>query len=165
MQRTVKKFILAAMAFLIAGFSALGAAPAPAHPVKGVVNDDSGEPLPGAYVLVKGSTRGVMTDADGSYSIDAADSEILVFQFLGFDDKEVKVSGQTEINVTLNLKGNALDEVTVVAYGTQRKASVIGAITTIDTDALRMPVGNLSSALAGKMAGSAAAHFRARCGC
>lgn len=149
----MKRILFAALLLFACGSMTLSAAPAPTHVVKGVVADETGEPLPGAYVLVKGSSRGVLTDADGTYSLDAADSETLVFQFLGFEDTEVKVAGQTVINVSLKLKGDALDEVTVVAYGTQRKASVIGAISTIETGALRMPVGNLSSALAGKMAG------------
>ena len=121
--------------------------------VKGTVVDDMNIPVAGAYVLVKGSTRGVMTDPDGKYAIEVSSSDVLLFQFLGLEDVEVKVGEQTVINVTMPSKHDSLDEVTVVAYGTQRKASVIGAITTVDTEQLKVPVGTLSSGLAGKLAG------------
>ncbi|MBR1872848.1 MAG: TonB-dependent receptor [Bacteroidales bacterium] len=121
--------------------------------VTGVVLDDMDIPIAGAYVLVRRSSRGVLTDPDGRFSIDVKPGEWLIFQFLGFEDVEVKVGDERNLTIHMRSQASALDEATVVAYGTQRKASVIGAITTIDTQNLKVPVGQVSSSLAGKMAG------------
>ncbi len=119
----------------------------------GKVLDSAGEPLPGAAIIIKGSTRGVTTDLDGSYMIEASSTDVLVFSFLGMQDQEIQVGNQQTIVVTLVEQVDELDEVTVVAYGKQQKASVIGAISTVTSDELKLPVGKLSSGLAGQMAG------------
>ena len=121
--------------------------------VTGVVLDDIDLPIPGAAVMVRGSSRGVITDNDGQFSIEVSPHDVLIFQFLGFEDEEVKVGDQLNIIVKMRTIASALDEVTVVAYGTQRKASVIGAISTVNTELLKTGVGQVSSSLAGKMAG------------
>jgi len=121
--------------------------------IKGKILDENKEGIAGASVVVKGSTRGVITDVDGKFSIEVADSDILQIAFLGYEDQEVKVNSQTSVNVTMVPKSSELNEVTVVAYGTQRKSSVIGAISTITTQQLASPVGQLSTSLAGKLAG------------
>ena len=155
-----KQTFLTLMLTLLLGAVSLQAAPAPAEQqqskrvtVTGVVLDDMDIPIAGAYVLVRRSSRGVLTDPDGRFSIDVTPGEWLIFQFLGFEDEEVKIGDQRELVIHMRSQASALDEVTVVAYGTQRKASVIGAISTIDTQALKIPVGQVSSSLAGKMAG------------
>ena len=121
--------------------------------VTGQVTDAENAPLPGASILIQGSTRGVTTDLDGSYSIEVAPANKLVFTFVGFEDQVIEVSGKTVINVMLQEKSSELSEVTVVAYGKQRKESVIGAISTVSVKDLRMPVGKVSTSLAGQMAG------------
>ena len=121
--------------------------------VTGTVSDNTGSSVAGASVVVQGTTRGAISDIDGSYSIEAESKDKLVFSFLGFEEQIVTVGTQTVINVTLEEKRNELDEVTIVAYGNQRKASVIGAISTIAVSDLRMPVGNVSTGLAGRLAG------------
>lgn len=121
--------------------------------IKGKILDENKEGIAGASVVVKGSTRGVITDVDGKFSIEVTDSDILQIAFLGYEDQEVKVNSQTSVNVTMVPKSSELNEVTVVAYGTQRKSSVIGAISTIKTQQLASPVGQLSTSLAGKLAG------------
>ncbi|MBP5172467.1 MAG: TonB-dependent receptor, partial [Bacteroidales bacterium] len=121
--------------------------------VTGTVLDDTDLPIPGAAVMVRGSSRGVITDNEGQFSIDVSPHDVLIFQFLGFEDEEVKVGDQLNIIVKMRTIASALDEVTVVAYGTQRKASVIGAISTVNTELLKTGVGQVSSSLAGKMAG------------
>lgn len=121
--------------------------------VTGVVLDDIDLPIPGAAVMVRGSSRGVITDNDGQFSIEVSPHDVLIFQFLGFEDEEVKVGDQLNIIVKMRTIASALDEVTVVAYGAQRKASVIGAISTVNTELLKTGVGQVSSSLAGKMAG------------
>ena len=121
--------------------------------VRGKVLDANNQPLPGATLLVKGSTRGVTTDIDGSFEIEVTPQDVLIVQFLGMQDQEVKVGNQKNIVVKLQEQTDELDEVTVVAYGKQKKASVIGAISTITADEVQVPVAKLSTALAGQMAG------------
>ena len=134
---------------LSAGLSAL----AQNKDVTGIVLDETNLGVPGAYVLVKGETRGVLTDVDGRFTINVKASDILVAQFLGYKDQEVKVGSQTEIVFNLQPQADMLEEVVMVAYGAQRKASVIGSIASVDMEQLKVPVGQLSTTLAGKLAG------------
>lgn len=147
----LKKAGIAVAVLLLSAAAAL-AAPG-SRTVSGTVLDDQGLGIPGAAVMVKGSSRGVITDLDGRFSIEVSSEDVLQISALGFVDEEVKVGDQTELKLIMKTQVSELDEVTVVAYGTQRKASVIGAISTIDAATLASPVGNLSSSLAGKIAG------------
>lgn len=122
--------------------------------VTGTVLDETGEPLPGASIKLKGGSKGVMTDIDGTFSIDVPSGSELEVSFLGMVPQMLKVGPQTKFDVTLKPQSEELEEVTVVAYGKQKKESVIGAISTIDASSLKVPVGNLSSAIAGKIAGA-----------
>ncbi|MBO6160007.1 MAG: TonB-dependent receptor [Bacteroidales bacterium] len=138
--------------------AAAGAAPQAtrSNPTRlsGYVTDREGEPLPGAAIMVKGSKRGVMTDENGAFSIDGIKvGTVLVASSLGMEDLEFTFTGQDNLTIALKQQSNALDEVTVVAFGTQKKESVIGAITTIDPGKLKIPSSNLTTALAGNMAG------------
>jgi len=121
--------------------------------VSGIITDENDEGLPGATVKLKGGAKGVMTDIDGSFSIDVPAGSKLEISFLGYTPETVQVTGPT-LNVQLRPQSEQLKEVTIVAYGRQTKESVVGAISTIDASQLRIPVGNLSSALAGKIAGA-----------
>ena len=121
--------------------------------VKGLILDETDAPIAGAFITVKGETRGVMTDDAGRFEISVKPSDVLVVSFLGYDDDEVAVGSQTEILVKMTPQANQLDEVVMVAYGAQKKASVIGSISTVDADQLKAPVGQLSTGLAGKLAG------------
>ena len=124
--------------------------------ISGTVIDELGEPMIGAGVLVKNTVTGVITDLDGQYTItvDAAGGGgILVFSSLGYDDQEVPVNGRTEINVQMQLQSQALDEVVVVGYGTQKRESVVGAISTVDASNLKVPSAQLSTGLAGQLSG------------
>lgn len=121
--------------------------------VSGLILDENKMSVAGASVTVKNQTRGVIADAEGRFTIDVDEGDVLIISFLGYSDKEVQVGKDTDITIELSPKSSELDEVTVVAYGTQRKASVIGAISTINTDNLKSPVGRLSTNLAGKLAG------------
>ena len=121
--------------------------------VKGTIVDEYNEGIPGAAVVVKDGTRGVITDVDGRFAIEVTDEDYLVVSYLGYEDETLKVGTQTELKIKMVPVANELDEVTVVAYGTQKKASVIGSISTIDSKGLASPVGQLSTSLAGKLAG------------
>ena len=121
--------------------------------VKGRVLDETDTPVAGAFVTVKGETRGVMTDEGGRFDISVKPSDFLIVSFLGYEDEEVSVGQKTDILVKLVPQTNTLDEVVMVAYGAQKKASVIGSITTVDAQQLQAPIGTLSTGLAGKLAG------------
>jgi len=121
--------------------------------VKGVVSDSEGLPIPGVTVVVVGSTRGIITGDDGSYEIDIEPSGELQFSFIGMSDQIVKIKGRTSINVTMQNKTEQLDDVTVVAFGKQKKESVLASIETVKPSELKVPTSNLSTALAGRVSG------------
>mgnify|MGYP000930751526 FL=1 len=121
--------------------------------VRGKVTDEQGEPLPGVTITIVGTTKGVITDIDGSYTIEAKPADKLVFAFLGMESQIVDVLNQTIINIQMSEKKMELDEVTIVAFGKQKKESVIGAITTVNPKDLKTPSSNLTTVLAGNMAG------------
>ena len=150
----MKKTLLLILTVFLGGYLLFAAPPQKQKvTVTGVVLDDTDLPIPGAAVMVRGSSRGVITDDQGQFSIDVSPHDVLIFQFLGFEDEEVKVGDQLSLIVKMRTIASALDEVTVVAYGAQRKASVIGAISTVSAEHLKTGVGQVSSSLAGKMAG------------
>jgi len=132
-------------------------AAAPAQATKritGVINDSDGEPLPGATVVVVGTTRGVSADMDGTYSIDnVKPTDKLKFGFLGMQEQIIEVGSKTRIDVVLVEQASELDEVTVVAFGTQKKASVVAGIETVKAKDLRVPSSNLTTAFAGRIPG------------
>ena len=121
--------------------------------VKGTVIDETEQPLAGATVTVKGETRGVMTDGSGRFTISVKPTDYLVVMFLGYNDEEIAVSNQTDLLIKMVPQTNTLDEVVMVAYGSQKKASVIGSISTVTQEQLQAPIGQLSTGLAGKLAG------------
>jgi TonB-linked SusC/RagA family outer membrane protein len=121
--------------------------------VKGVIRDEFGDIVAGAAVTVEGSTRGVTTDIDGSYSIEVAGNEKLVVSYIGLETQTILVGDQTVINVELKEKTSELDEVTVVAFAKQKKESVIASVSTVKPNDLRVPSSNLTTAFAGRIAG------------
>ncbi len=121
--------------------------------VKGVVVDESANPLPGVTILIEGSTRGVTTDTDGSYYIDVKPTDRLIFSFIGLETQTIDVAGRTVINVVLKEQAELLEEVQVVAFGKQKKESVISSISTVKPAELKVPSSNLTTALAGRMSG------------
>ncbi|MGV8090517.1 MAG: SusC/RagA family TonB-linked outer membrane protein [Mangrovibacterium sp.] len=121
--------------------------------VKGTVTDDSGAPVPGATVTVVGSMRGVITDMDGHYSIDVGSADKLQFSFVGLESQMVEVGTRMVIDIQLKQQVDELKEVTVVAFAKQKKESVLSSITTVNPAELKVPSSNLTTALAGRIAG------------
>ncbi len=121
--------------------------------IKGKIVDEKGAPLPGVTITVVGTTRGVITDIDGSYTIEASPNDKLVFSFIGMESQIVDVGNQTNINITMTEKRELLDDVTVVAFARQKKESVLASIETVKPEELRIPASNLTTALAGRMSG------------
>ena len=122
--------------------------------VTGTVTDKNGEPCIGCGVIVKNQPGlGTTTDADGKYSIKTGAHETLVFSCMAYADKEVPIEGRKVINVVLEDDATILEEVVVVGAGYQKKATLVGAVTPIPVDRLQVHSGNLSTALAGNVAG------------
>ncbi|WP_235954609.1 SusC/RagA family TonB-linked outer membrane protein [Cyclobacterium salsum] len=120
-----------------------------------VTSADTGETLPGVNILVKGSSVGTATDIDGNYSIQVPSADaVLSFSFIGFEVKEVRVGNNSTIDTALEPEMSALSEVVVVGYGTQERAKVTGAISSVSSEQIRaLPVPNLASAIQGRAAG------------
>ncbi len=122
--------------------------------VSGTVSDDTGEPLIGATVLLKGTTTGIATDFDGNYSISVPSKGTLVFSYIGYETKEVPVNGRSKIDVTLASNTTVLDEVVAIGYGTVRKKDLTGAVSSVSGSELaKVPVTSAAQALQGKAAG------------
>ncbi|MCM1164351.1 MAG: TonB-dependent receptor [Muribaculaceae bacterium] len=122
--------------------------------VKGLVSDDTGEPLMGATVLLKGTQKGVASNLDGEFSISAPSNGTLVFSYIGCKTKEVAINGQTTLNVTLENNTEMLDEVVAIGYGTVKKKDLTGAVSSVSgTELVKVPVATAAAALQGKAAG------------
>ena len=140
---------------LFLGLGAIDAFAQGGFTVKGKVIDGAGDPVIGAAVTVKGRTVGAATDMDGEFTITVpAEGSILEVSSLGFVTKEVKVGKQRQLKVVLEEDAQALEATVVVAYGTQTRATITGALTTIDNKALvKAPVADVTNVLAGQMPG------------
>lgn len=124
--------------------------------VKGTVVDGANEPVIGAYVQVKGMDGGSITDLDGKFELDVTSvgNPVLVVTCLGFEVYEEALNGRAVVNVILRSNVNELDEVTVVAYGTQKKETLTGAISSVKTEALlKSPNPSVANSLAGQIPG------------
>lgn len=122
--------------------------------VTGTVTDQTGDPMPGVAVIIKGTTTGVSTDIDGKYSLKASKGSTLEFTYIGYHNIKVTVGNNPVIDVEMKEDISALDEVVVVAYGTQKKSSITGAISQINSkDIESRPVSSVTSALEGASSG------------
>jgi len=123
--------------------------------VSGVITDELDNPLPGVNVLIKGSTVGTTSDAVGKFSLEVPDENaVLVVSFIGYMTQEIAVGTQTTINIKLAPDVKQLSEVVVVGYGTQKRASVTGAISSVSSEDISVqPVLNVGQALQGRVAG------------
>ncbi|MHA4740224.1 SusC/RagA family TonB-linked outer membrane protein [Dyadobacter sp. MSC1_007] len=165
--RSIRSFILGQvlMGIAFAGFTEATANVTPANdPVsitadrslKGKVSDDKGVALPGVSVVLKGSSSGTVTDAEGDYTLNIPDSgsPVLVFSFVGYVPKEISVGNQTAIDVQLAVDTKALEEVIVVGYGTQRRRDITSAISTINIqDIGEVPKSNVTRMIQGQAPG------------
>jgi len=123
-------------------------------PVSGTVVDDTGEPLPGVNISIKGTTQGTITDYNGEFSLNVDQGETIVVSFIGMIPQEIKITGQRQLNITLVSDAKALEEVVVIGYGVIRKRDLTGAVGGLKADQLdQQSNGNLGSAIQGKIAG------------
>ena len=103
--------------------------------VTGTVTGDDGSPLPGVTIVLKGTTTGTVSNADGNYSINVPESaQTLVFSFIGMKTQEIEIGNRTTIDVTLEQDVIGLEEVVAIGYGTAKKKDLTGAVTQIDAE-------------------------------
>lgn len=123
--------------------------------IKGKVSDESGLPLPGVSVVIKGTTQGIISDIDGNFSLEITDNaEILLFSFIGMESQDIVIGEQTVINVVLKVQTVGLEEVVAIGYGLQKKSSTTGAISKVESESIqKYATGNFEQALAGVMSG------------
>ena len=121
--------------------------------VSGTVSDENGLPLPGATVVIEGTTTGVSTDFDGKYSVQASQGDVLLFSYVGYSTQSQSVGASNTINVSMELD-NSLEEVVVVGYNSTSKEAFTGTATKIETENIEAKaMGNVSQALRGEVAG------------
>lgn len=122
--------------------------------VSGTVFSEDTTPLPGVNVIVKGTTTGTQTDANGDYALEASAEDVLVFSFIGYESQEIRVGASTSLDVTMLQDITSLDEVVVVGYGEQSRKTVTSSIAKLDNQVLAsVPRSNLGSALQGTVPG------------
>lgn len=120
---------------------------------RGNVLDEAGAPVTGATVQIQGKAGGVITDIDGNFTIDVGENDILQITFIGLETQSVPVKGKASMKIVMKELRDELEEVTVVAFAKQKKESVIGSIQTVKPAELKTPSSNLTTSLAGRMAG------------
>lgn len=126
------------------------------YTISGKITDESGLSLPGANILVKGSSIGAISDFDGKYTLRdvPTNAQTLVFSYVGYGTIEIAINGQTSINAVMVESTDSLDEVVVIGYGTTTKRKMVGAISSLDTDDLEeTPFANINQALQGRVSG------------
>ena len=122
--------------------------------VSGTILDETGMPLPGVSILLKGTTRGTTTDLNGKYSIAAPANGVLVFSFIGYNNLEETIGNRSKIDLTLTPDVSNLDEVVVVGYGSQKKSQLTGAISSVGNKEIQeLPITDARQALQGRAAG------------
>ncbi|MBF6627026.1 MAG: carboxypeptidase-like regulatory domain-containing protein, partial [Proteiniphilum sp.] len=119
--------------------------------VTGKVIDENGNPLPGTTITIDGTTSGVITDGEGDFKIEVRNSDVLEVSFIGMETQRIPVTGKTAFTIVMQEAASELDEVTVVAFATQKKESVISSISTVRPSELKTPTSNLTTALGGRI--------------
>ncbi|WP_036145564.1 SusC/RagA family TonB-linked outer membrane protein [Maribacter sp. Hel_I_7] len=139
------------MVFLLLGMSSVLWAQSS---VTGTVADDQGMPIPGASIVVKGTSNGTVTDFDGNFSISVEEGNVLSVSYLGYKPVEVAYSGQSNISVTMTEDTAQLDEVVVIGYGSVKKSDLTGAVASVDSETLtEQRKTDIGQAIQGRIAG------------
>ncbi len=149
--RTLLLLVLFGLSWLIAGASPTEQQ----RVIRGKVIGESGDPIPGATVVIKGTSVGTVADLEGKFTLSIpVDSKTLLISFVGMTSQEISIGTQTEFNIILKEETKGLEEVVIVGYGTQKKESVVGAITQVNNERL-MQAGatTATNAIAGKLSG------------
>ncbi|RUT71002.1 TonB-dependent receptor [Flavobacterium cupreum] len=122
--------------------------------VNGIINDESGLPVPGATILIKGTNKATASDFDGKFQINVPSNGTLTVSFVGYNTVQEAVNGRTKIEIRLKAESQSLNEVVVVGYGTQKKSVVTGSISSVKAKALEnLPVTRIEQSLQGRVSG------------
>ena len=122
--------------------------------VSGHVTNENGEPVPGASIIVKGASNGINGKENGSFEINAPANGTLIVSSVGYLPKEIKINNKTSLNISLASSTKQMDQIVVVGYGTKKKSTLTGAVSTLQgKEVAETPVSNISNSIAGKMAG------------
>ena len=123
--------------------------------IKGTVSDDKGEKLPGVNVIIKGTSRGTSTNANGEFSLsNVNNNDVLVLTYVGYESQEIQINNKTDFSIVLKTDAKALEEVVVVGYGTQKRSNITGSISTIKAaDLSKVQSPSFDNALQGKSPG------------
>ena len=124
------------------------------HIIQGIVSDENDEGLPGATIIIKGTTIGTVTDINGEFSLKAFPDTLIIVSYSGYERQEISIDNQTILNIKLTPDVETLKEVVVVGYGAQEKINITGSVATIKQEELvTVPVANTSNLIAGKVPG------------
>ena len=124
------------------------------YSINGKITDEDGNGLPGATIIIKGTTTGTISDINGDFSLFAFEDTTLIISFSGYKRQEINVNGKTTIDIQLIPDIETLKEVVVVGYGSQEKINITGSVATIKQEELiSVPVANTSNLIAGKVPG------------
>ena len=121
--------------------------------VRGSIMDGNAEPIIGATIAIKGTSTGTISDINGGFSVNVRNSDILEISYIGYQSKEIYVGDQLNITVVLEEDAQSLDEVVITAWGTEKKTTMVGAVSTVKPKELKGPTSNLTTMLAGRAAG------------
>ena len=122
--------------------------------VTGTVTDENGEGIPGANIIIKGTSQGTITDMDGGFALNASSSDVLIITYVGYSTVEVPVGSQSNLSISLNEDIAALDEIVVTGYGTQVRKEITSAVTSLNEEDFNQGlVSNPMGLLEGKVAG------------
>ena len=150
------RWLLRKQAFLIVIYLLFASLPlfAQVKTVSGTVHDDKGQPVSGASIMIRGTSKGITSGSDGKFTIQAADNAMLVISYVGFATQEIALNGQSELNVQLATTSQNLNSIVVVAYGTTTKKTSTGAVQSVSQKELQdIPVAQVTQKLQGKLAG------------
>ena len=138
-----------------ADLSAFLFSPVPAIKITGILFDETGQPLPGASIVEKGTVNGINTDAEGKFALMVQnENSILVVSFIGYESQELAVGGKTEFTINLKPDIQKLEEVVVVGYGAVKKSDLTGSVSSISEDKIKeVPITSMGQALQGRAAG------------
>lgn len=154
MKRHILYILIVCCVLLGGGISDSASAQGKEYTITGTVLDSQGQPMVGVNVIVKNQPGlGTNTDIEGKYKIKTSANETLSFSYLGYTTQDIPIAGKTRIDVKLVEDANAMEEVVVVGAGFQKKASVVGAISSIKMDDLKVPTANITNSLAGNVPG------------
>ena len=143
------KFLLMILATFLISMQAIGQ-----KTISGVISDADAVPLPGVNVIVKGTNKGVVTDFDGNFALEANDGDVLTISFIGFTTQEVVVGAEDNLSISLQEDYAKLDEVIITGYGSTAKKDLVSSISQIKGEALlNQPVARVDNMLQGRAAG------------